>query len=69
MFEEELVDLTGSFEGGGRALDLGPGKGWSLVAAVMDMQGNRILGCLRMEGSGTDAGEVAVEFEEVLAAA
>ncbi len=69
MFEEELVELTGSFEGGGRTLDFGHSRGWSLVTAVMDMESNRLLGCLRMEGSGTDAGEVAVEFEEALAAA
>ena len=68
MFEEELVDLSGYFAGG-QALDISNGRGWSMVAAVADMHGDRIIGYLRMEGSATDVTEVAVEFEEALAAA
>ena len=64
MLEQELVDLTeydrGGWVSGGRRR-----KGWSLVAPVWDAEGQRLLGCLRMESSGApDDLDMVTEFEE-----
>ena len=69
MFEQELVDLTGYFDGGGQTLEVRRSQGWSLVAAVWDTRSNRLLGCLRMVASGDVAEEAVTELEESLAAA
>lgn len=68
MFEEELVDLTGYFDGGGHTLNSRRSKGWALVAAVWDTRGDRLIGCLRMAGTD-DMSETVTELEESLAAA
>jgi len=68
MFEQEIVDLTEYFNEGGQLLSGRRKQGWSLVAAVWDSRGQKLLGCLRMEstGAGDDGAiELATELEEV----
>jgi len=60
-----MVDLTEYFRIGGQTPNTRSKQGWSLVAAVWDSQGHRLIGCLRMESSGdVDRAEVGLELEE-----
>ena len=62
MLEQELVELTEYYSGGG-GRNSRNGRGWSLVTTVWDERGERPLGCLRMESSG-DGDILVAELEE-----
>jgi hypothetical protein len=65
VLEQELVDLTEYFRVGGQTPNVRSRQGWSLVAAVWDSKGQRLLGCLRMESAGGgDDNDVVTELED-----
>ena len=72
MLEQESVDLIECFRGGGQTPQVRRDQGWCLVAAVWDSQGQKLLGCLRMESTGVagdDGIDFVFEFDEEVSAA
>jgi hypothetical protein len=70
MLEQDLVELT-EYDFGGRGSGGRRRKGWSLVVPVWDSRGRKLLGCLRMESTGSVADDLDLvsEFEESRTAA
>jgi hypothetical protein len=65
VLEQELVDLTEYFRVGGQTPNVRSKQGWSLVAAVWDAKGQRLLGCLRMESADAfGKSDIVTELEE-----
>jgi len=65
MLEQEMAELSERLMDGSRGMGGSRGAGWSLMVPVWDAQGDRVLGCLRVECAGSrDGADIVSELEE-----